>query len=398
MKLPVQVTGEDAPGTSVWRVQRATAVCIGLMLILTPILSISTMIANRNLAATWWTGVSVVVQVATGGLLLATASERWRHHLPAAVILVGAAQVLILALWFPARTGVLAGSATIDTVWATGMSSTVGIGVAAVFGYWRSLLYTSFLLTWVAFVYSYAHYGHYSVGASYRAAITGSLVGVFLAVIHSGLQMARRVDDDRDRVLSAAAALAGLTARDRERARMDAVVRDEVITVLRAVRAGAPARVHREQAVRALEAMAGEHRADRAEAVGAPAAQLRLRETIVGYGDRIAVDLESDDTAADYPVEAVDMMVDALGEAIVNSLRHAGPGASQAVVGRLTGEGIRIRVLDDGVGFDPRAVPLDRMGIATGIRARAAAVPGGATAVESAPGEGTMVSLEWRRP
>lgn len=389
--------GEGAAGASVWRVQRATAVCIGLMLVLSPILSISTVIGSRNLAAPWWTVVSVVLQVATGGFIV-TADERWRRWMPAAMILVCVAQVGILALWFPARTGLLSEPNALDTVWATGMSSAVGIGVVALFGYWRALVYTCFLLTWVAFVYSYAHYGHYAIGASYRAALSGSLLGVFLAVMRAGMGMARRLDEDRERVLSTTAQVAGNAARDRERARMDAVVRDEVIAVLRTARAGAPARVQRDQAVRALEALHGIQRTRRAATVDARAAYLRLRESVVGYGDHIAVVLEGDETAADYPVEAVDMMVDVVGEAIGNSLAHAGPNASQAVVGRLTDDGIRIRVLDDGIGFDPRTIPMDRMGIATGIRARASAVPGGAATVESAPGEGAMVSLEWRRP
>lgn len=90
------------------------------------------------------------------------------------------------------------------------------------------------------------------------------------------------------------------------------------------------------------------------------------------------------------------MLIDATGEAVSNALTHAGPEASQVVVGLLSGEGIRLRILDDGVGFDPLDVPIDRIGISTGIVARVAGVEGAAVDIDSAPGEGTMVSLEWR--
>ncbi|MFZ2512110.1 MAG: ATP-binding protein [Gordonia sp. (in: high G+C Gram-positive bacteria)] len=107
--------------------------------------------------------------------------------------------------------------------------------------------------------------------------------------------------------------------------------------------------------------------------------------------------LDVDPTATDYPVAAVDAVIDATGEAVANSLRHAGAGASQVVVGQLTTDAIRVRVADDGVGFNPDRVSGDRMGIEVGIRQRIRSVPGGAVDIDSSPGNGTMVSLEWRR-
>ena len=75
-------------------------------------------------------------------------------------------------------------------------------------------------------------------------------------------------------------------------------------------------------------------------------------------------------------------------QALANVARHA--GATSATV-RLSREAaaIRLRVEDDGAGFDPAAVPRDRFGL-VGMRERARLL-GGTLAVESAPGAGTAI-------
>ena len=51
-----------------------------------------------------------------------------------------------------------------------------------------------------------------------------------------------------------------------------------------------------------------------------------------------------------------------------------------------------LEIQDNGVGFDPDAVPADRYGL-TGIRERAQLFGGGAT-IESAPGKGTRITVK----
>ncbi|MGH7720012.1 MAG: histidine kinase [Gemmatimonadaceae bacterium] len=82
-------------------------------------------------------------------------------------------------------------------------------------------------------------------------------------------------------------------------------------------------------------------------------------------------------------------------EALTNVGRHA--RARRAGV-RLTrkrergSESIRMRIEDDGRGFDPRTVPPGRFGL-VGMSERARLM-GGSLCVESAPGEGTVVEVE----
>jgi two-component system, NarL family, sensor kinase len=77
-------------------------------------------------------------------------------------------------------------------------------------------------------------------------------------------------------------------------------------------------------------------------------------------------------------------------QALANVVRHAGP--ARAVIRLTVGpEEARLRVEDDGVGFDPTALPADRFGvIGMGERAR---LLGGTLTIETAPGSGTAIDV-----
>ncbi|WP_069465830.1 GAF domain-containing sensor histidine kinase, partial [Actinacidiphila rubida] len=80
-------------------------------------------------------------------------------------------------------------------------------------------------------------------------------------------------------------------------------------------------------------------------------------------------------------------------EALHNALRHAGAGTvSVTLEGR--GKGVRLRISDDGRGFDPHAVRQAgrHLGLVS-MRDRADGV-GGRLAVESEPGKGTVIEME----
>jgi PAS domain S-box-containing protein len=79
-------------------------------------------------------------------------------------------------------------------------------------------------------------------------------------------------------------------------------------------------------------------------------------------------------------------------EALNNVVRHS--GASSASVELLAEPGrVRLLIHDDGCGFEPGPVPSTHYGLRS-MRERAAEV-GGELRVVSAPGEGTLVMLEW---
>ncbi len=369
---------------------------IGVMFLLTPLLGIGTMTRLAEQTAAWWTPVCIALFLLAGVGMIAASADRHYHRLATAMVLAAGVQWLAVLLWFPAWTGELVGTDFINPLWVSAAATLIGVGLVTVLPYWAAVAYTAVILTTLAFAYSLAYSGQVLVMAeAMRAVISGGMIGVFLAVVQAAMSVARNVDGDRDRLLSAAAGTAAREARALERDRMDAVVRDEVITVLRTARAGSPARIQQEQAVAALTALEGSAR-ERPPTVSPEMAYRRLRQMVVDYSDRIEVILEVDPAAGDYPLAAVDAMIGATSEAVVNSLQHAGPDASQVVVGQFGPESIRVRVVDDGTGFNPDRVPGDRMGIAAGIRKRMQQIPGGRAVIDSAVGDGTMVSLEWR--
>jgi signal transduction histidine kinase len=95
------------------------------------------------------------------------------------------------------------------------------------------------------------------------------------------------------------------------------------------------------------------------------------------------------------PVEAEVALLRLTQEALANAVRHAAAQRVAVTLSYLDDE-VTLDVFDDGVGFDPLAVPpaADRPGGfgLHGMRERIAAL-GGRLTVESAPGEGTVVAV-----
>ena len=77
-------------------------------------------------------------------------------------------------------------------------------------------------------------------------------------------------------------------------------------------------------------------------------------------------------------------------EALHNVVKHAGARQVRIEVGRVA-DGILVRVVDDGRGFDPDTVPDGHLGLA-GMRSRAERL-GGRLTVTSAPGRGTTIEV-----
>lgn len=94
-------------------------------------------------------------------------------------------------------------------------------------------------------------------------------------------------------------------------------------------------------------------------------------------------------TVGDGPVARP--LVEATREAVTNAAKHAGVGRVD-VYAEVAGGAADVFVRDRGVGFDPVAVPEDRLGLRRSVLDRMAR-HGGSAEVRSAPGEGTEVRL-----
>lgn len=100
-----------------------------------------------------------------------------------------------------------------------------------------------------------------------------------------------------------------------------------------------------------------------------------------------------DGTVPELPVHTI---AAAASEAIRNSLRHAGPQATRMLEVRIAPTLIRVRVVDDGTGFDTGQVHPTRMGVRDSITGRMDGLEGGMATINSRPGAGVEVVLSWR--
>lgn len=96
------------------------------------------------------------------------------------------------------------------------------------------------------------------------------------------------------------------------------------------------------------------------------------------------------------PLEVANALSEATMQAVANSVAHAGGATTERKVTlRSFNEQLKITVVDDGRGFRPSRVPKNRLGIQVLIFKRVAQV-GGQSHINSKPGEGTTVVIEWQ--
>lgn len=186
-----------------------------------------------------------------------------------------------------------------------------------------------------------------------------------------------------------------------ERARLDGVIHDEVMTTL--VSAGRGSGLHDEalaaQAQHALSSLDAEASEDLGADAFPPANVGRLIEDVVGSACPTAtLELDIDAMAPLVPHRVVRTLARAVREAAINAERHAQASHVGVVVrigaarqGRVA---VEVTVADDGQGFDMAAVSSRRLGIRISLVSRMESVSGTAEVV-SRPGDGTTVTLRW---
>ncbi|MFE9883771.1 sensor histidine kinase [Streptomyces scopuliridis] len=118
------------------------------------------------------------------------------------------------------------------------------------------------------------------------------------------------------------------------------------------------------------------------------------QELFAETGDhRLVVRAEFDGSLGLMWRPAVAALRGSLGEALRNVSRHAGVNSATVTASR-EGDTVTVVISDDGAGFDVTRVPPHCQGLARSVVERMAAVGGRAT-VDSRPGHGTAVRLEW---
>ncbi|MDH2442983.1 ATP-binding protein [Amnibacterium sp. CER49] len=223
----------------------------------------------------------------------------------------------------------------------------------------------------------------------------------FVAFGISSLRAARLAELAEAEALRTVTAAAADNARERERARINALVHDRVLATLLAAARNVPGseQLRRQDARRALEGLRDLLRSDDdGSAVALSGEELAwalqgvttdlMPDAVFGY------EVHDDVT---LPAEAVETLTAATEEALRNSARHAGE-ANRTVHVLVDRSRVRVDVLDDGAGFDPEQVPPNRLGIARSIKGRMADLEGGSAVIVSQQGVGTRVQLRYKPP
>ncbi|NDE68759.1 MAG: hypothetical protein EB057_01630 [Microbacteriaceae bacterium] len=190
---------------------------------------------------------------------------------------------------------------------------------------------------------------------------------------------------------------AQVEAQAKERARLDALVHDSVLTAL--ISAGGANSAEETKASAELATLAierlqnAEDTADRAADVLCSA----LFDSVISAVQRIDPAIEFKKTcltSVTVSGEVASALTEATIQAVHNSLLHAGAKARRELHLKSTNGNLKIVVVDDGLGFRPNRLPRGRLGIKLSIHGRMENV-GGKAHIASAPRKGTTVVLEW---
>lgn len=220
---------------------------------------------------------------------------------------------------------------------------------------------------------------------------------VLVALVLALRWEANKTDSANQIAIASAVESAKIDAIDTERARLDALVHDSVLTTLLvAARADKP---DQQLAARKLAAGAIAKLSEASKDDSQPS-EVTLVSFFSALENRIkdvSPDfLVSQDRLSNIPIptQVAEALTEATLQAVDNSLKHAASATERLVRLRGSKAGLKIVISDNGSGFRPSQVPKDRMGIASSIVARVQNV-GGKVFIDSSPGTGTNLVIEW---
>lgn len=365
---------------------------IGVGYIVYALITVPMMVAQAATVASWYPPVGVALVFGPGLMLLGARVvdepvrwiTGWALACPVGVVL-GA------ALWGALRVG----TSPDPAIWMLDFAGLAAVAAALVSSIPKTLPVIVLVKSAAAYV-AVAHQDPRDVPEMAREALFGIL---FTSLFVCAAVMVVRTGTDLDRSRSAAAAVVEAHLRNAELARFDGLIHDHVISTL--VAAGSNPGDPRvadlaASALSRLDALAGDP-APEDEQVTDRELVARVR-AVIDPGIDTVVTAVDDSSGLLFPAVVVRALAEAAGEAVRNSATHAGPGAERAVLITVGAERVAVAVVDDGIGFDPDAVAVDRLGLALSVRRRMNVLAGGRADVQSAPGAGTVVEVSWSRP
>jgi signal transduction histidine kinase len=209
---------------------------------------------------------------------------------------------------------------------------------------------------------------------------------------------ARTVDLENHRAALAAAERAATDAVESERARIDALVHDKVLTAL-LVAASSDSKETQDAAaelsktaIASLENLESETASD-TRVITVNSLFRALKDAVARLDNQIEIHI---DNSSDQTIDphVADALTEATIQAVNNSLLHAGAQAKRGLKMRTNKDKLKIVIYDTGRGFRVGRIPKNRLGLRLSIIDRVEKV-GGRVFIDSRPGDGTNIILEW---
>ncbi|WP_297084078.1 sensor histidine kinase [uncultured Demequina sp.] len=355
----------------------------------------SGILAQREVLAPWYWWASILTAIALPASLLALSGtvSVWLTRRVAQASVAGF--LAIQVLWVPAMTvDVLPDGAEPWIQGITALSSTIAGVTWTTRWVWVFPALQGPMVTTVQILSSDTDVVDAVLDGVGALLFCSILTGVAQAVVRAGQAQDAAADSAREAAMAAASS----STRQREQARINGIVHDDIMSVLLAASReeldpDLPVRASSALAsVRAIASPVGTS----ASVVTADLVEATLRGTVAdcATGAAISVDSEPD---CSVPRVVVTAVAEAMGEALRNVERHAGEGVRATVSARIASDAVEVVVADAGRGFDPAEVKATRLGIQASINGRMDALPGGSSRVWSQPGAGTRVTIGWRR-
>ncbi|KAA0018481.1 sensor histidine kinase [Antrihabitans cavernicola] len=380
------------------RLTRSAAAFAGVGGLFYGVVLMPDILGQTILSPAWWTPCAVIAVFGSALAIVIAAARGSIRAIHCSISTFAIVYLVAIATWFVSYDG----AATLSNEKGLWLSMFPGLAALAVSITWRPTAVFGYLALACVMCQLQgfnARIDHGNNPVFFEIAFGFTFSALFTAACMGVVRAGRILDETALSARTNAAQSAATEARGAERRRFDALIHDGAMaTFLSASRADNTAELAAQATatLRQLDRLrSGASSADTFDAAGL-VTHIRTSAAAIDDNAPIVVALQPNSSELQVPPEVARALGAGVIEAIRNIERHAG-AASYEVRVDVDGSSARIDVVDDGVGFDPTAVPPHRLGLQVSIRGRFDELDNGWSRVESARGVGTRISMGWRR-
>ncbi len=359
-------------------------------------------LGEADMVPIWWTAIFTVALFGTAIALLVAASRGTLDTISRLITGFAIAYFVAEVTWLLTWTGETVSN--LKTPWISSFPALASLAAAIVWRPWKVFAYLVALAVVSQLISYSARLDHGNNPLSLEILFAVMFFSIFTAACMAVVRTGKVLDETAAAARTQASSAAATEARAAERSRFDALIHDGVLATFlsgsRTANSDAlsnQARVTLDQLDRLRSGAAVSANVD------ADALVARLRASIADVDDdaRLVITRKASAESLSVPAEVGRALGAGIVEAVRNVNRHASTPGSVAtceVHVALASGSVRVDVIDNGVGFDPAAVPAHRLGLQVSIRARFDQLPGGWSSIDSAVGRGTRISIGWTQP